>query len=120
MDGSPSTTTEATLSLSRAEQWTLHHVLADCIDSQHADGAMVSMDETTASTDQATLRRAFETIDEGETTFTRAELERLQTVLARYHHRTSWWMVERPRIEGLLNCISTALEEARGETRTAE
>lgn len=96
----PSPVETTSLSLSHAEQWTLHHVLLDRLDR---DG-----DEATA--DERHLRRAFERIDAGETTFTRAQLAAIQAVLARYHHATTWWEVERPRLEGLLRQVTTALE----------
>ena len=88
----------ASLSLSRAEEWTLHHVLVDRL---AADGSAAPE-----------LRRAFGALDGGETTFTRAELLRLQAVVADYHHRTSWWEVERPQLEAVLDEVSTALEAA--------
>jgi hypothetical protein len=38
-------------------------------------------------------------------------LERLQALVATYHHRTSWWEVERPQMEAVLDRVSTALED---------
>lgn len=102
-DPPPSPVETTTLSLSRAEQWTLHHVLLDRLD--RLDPVEIADDAASAE-----LREAFETLDSGGDTFTRGELERMQSVLARYHHRTTWWMVERPRLEGLLHSVSTALE----------
>lgn len=93
---SPSVET-ATLSLSRAEQWTLHHVLVDRL--------------TEARSPSTALVEAFSTLDAGGTTFTRPQLERLQALVATYHHRTSWWEVERPQMEAVLDRVSTALED---------
>jgi hypothetical protein len=97
-DQSSSGVEAASLSLSRAEQWTLHHVLVDRL----VGGG--------SAEPEPELRRAFESLDAGETTFTRPELERLQAVVADYHHRTSWWEVERPQLEAILDGVSTALE----------
>jgi hypothetical protein len=99
--------TDAPVELSRAEQWTLHHVLLDRLADAEADA------DGREGEPPSELRRAFERLDRGETTFTRAQLEQLQTVLARYHHRSSWWLVERPRLEALLDSVSTALDDER-------
>lgn len=45
---------------------------------------------------------AFETLNAGETSFTDAELEAIQSVLAKYHHSTDWWESKRAQIEALL------------------
>lgn len=90
------------LSLSRAEQWTLHHVLLDALEADRTGDAVAAV--------PLELRQAFETLDDGGETFTRAQLKAIRAVLSRYHHRTTWWMVERPRLERLLHCVSTALD----------
>lgn len=100
-DRSSSPAETAALSLSRAEQWTLHHVLVDRL--------------TGEGNPSTALVEAFSTLDAGGTAFTRPQLERLQAVVATYHHRTSWWEVERPQIEAVLDCVSTALEGRGGE-----
>ena len=76
----------ASLSLSRAEQWTLHQVLLDCLRGEVTafDGAR-----------RVDLRRAFETTDGGGDTYTHTQLEAMQAALARAHH-TRRWEVKRP------------------------
>lgn len=104
-----------TLSLSREERWTLHHVLLDRLGrTSDADGASTGLDPAAAGSD---LRGAFETLDAGECRFTLAELEAIQEVLAAYHHSTTWWEVERRRLEHLLHRVSTAIDRARGPPR---
>jgi hypothetical protein len=92
------------LSPTPAEQWTLHHVLLDRLG-----------EDPTVSTEgdaPAELRRAFETLDAGERRFTLAQLEAIRDVLATYHHSTTWWVVERPRLESLLSLVTTRIERA--------
>lgn len=85
----------SSLSLSRAEEWTLHDVLSD----QFAADVRSNLHH----------RRAFETLDGGSRHFTRPQLEAMQAALARSHH-TRRWEVDRPQLEGLLHRVSVALE----------
>jgi hypothetical protein len=109
-----------TLSLSREEQWTLHHVLLDRLGFGRDTGSP-SLGSDLAG-DGADVRRAFETLDAGgerdEDGYTLAELEAIQCVLAAYHHSPTWWEVERPRLERLLHRVSAAIERGRGSYRT--
>ena len=91
----------SSLSLSRAEEWTLHGVLS----AQRAGG-----EESATPTH---LRAAFETLDGGGRRFTRPQLEAMQEALARAHH-TRRWECERPQLERLLSLVSRALDRERG------
>lgn len=104
-----------TLSLSREEQWTLHHVLLDRLRRASDAGATATDLEPVAA--DGDLRGAFETLDGGECRFTLVELEAIQDVLAAYHHSTTWWEIERPRLERLLHGVSMAIERGRGSCR---
>jgi hypothetical protein len=95
-----------TLSLSRAEQWTLHHALLDWLDGGCDSAASTGLDPAPPDT---AVRRAFETLDAGERDYTRAQLAAMRDVLAAYHHDTAW-EAERPRLEALLHRVSVALE----------
>lgn len=101
-------TRPVTLSLSAEEQWTLHHILLDRIDPEStvSDTALVD-------TPPVEVFRAFETLDAGETTFTVAQLDAVRSILAEYHHSSTWWEVERPRIERLLHRVSEPVEAHR-------
>ncbi|WP_265110615.1 hypothetical protein [Halosolutus halophilus] len=94
------------LSLTRDEEWTLHHVLLDRIEAEL----------TAATTDidppPLAVYTAFDTLDAGTTRFTDAELEAMRDVLGEYHHRTDW-CVERDRLEQLLRTLTRALERTR-------
>jgi hypothetical protein len=87
------------LSLSRAEEWTLHGVLSD----RRARSGESRRESATH------LHAAFETLDGGGRRFTRSQLEAMQGALARAHH-TRRWEGERPRVERLLQQVSGALE----------
>ena len=100
-----------TLSLSRAEQWTLHHALLDWLDGDCDVAASSGLDP---GPPDAEVRRAFETLDAGGDRYTLAELEAMQSVLATYHHSPTWWEIERPRLERLLHHVSTGIERSRG------
>lgn len=94
-----------TLSLPPAEHWTLHHVLLDRIEQEATAAEPVSVEPPPVAVFQA-----FETLDAGETSFTIAQLEAMQTVLAEYHHSTTWWELERARLEQLLHRVAACLE----------
>ena len=96
----PSDRTAVTLSLSSAEQWTLHHVLLDRIDLESTSGEP-------SRTDPPPLEvfRAFERLDVGRTTFTRSQLAAIEPILARYHHAPEW-EADRAQLEGLLHQIT--------------
>lgn len=100
-------TRPVTLSLSAEEQWTLHHILLDHVDAE-------STVSDSARTDPPTVEavRAFEALDAGETEFTIAQLEAVRSILAEYHHSSTWWAVERPRIERLLHRVSEPIGSA--------
>jgi hypothetical protein len=99
-----------TLSLSWAEQWTLHHVLLHRLDPDAPTEAPTNTDAPSIE-----LSQAFETLDAGETTFTIDQLDATQTVLAAYHHAPSWDN-ERSQLEQLLHRVTTALARASGPT----
>lgn len=98
----------ATLTLPSEEHWTLHHVLLDRIEREPS-----AEEPTDAEPPAIEVYRAFERLDAGSTTFTLEQLEAMQTVLADYHHRTTWWEIERPRVESLLRRITDRIEELR-------
>jgi hypothetical protein len=104
-----------TLSLSREDEWTLHHVLLDRLGFGRDTGPP-SLGSDPAG-DDSELRRAFEKTDTGGNDYTLAELKAMQRVLAAYHHSTTWWEVERPRLERLLHVVSTAIERGRESCR---
>lgn len=85
---------KTSLPLSRAEQWTLHHVLLHRIERESSNQG--------EEPPPLTVFCAFETLDAGETSFTDVEFEAIQSVLAEYHHSTDWWESERAQIESLL------------------
>ena len=95
-----------TLSLPLEEQWTLHHVLLDRIDQETTVG-----DTTEVDPPPVEVFRAFETLDAGETSFTIAQLETIQDVLAEYHHSPTWWEIERPQFEQLLHRTARLIEQ---------
>ncbi|WP_336364946.1 DUF7853 family protein [Halalkalicoccus salilacus] len=88
------TTVKTPPSLSRAEHWTLHHVLFHRIEREVA--------EPDIEPPSVAVFRAFASLDVGETAFTETELEAIQSVLAEYHYSTDWWEVERAQLETLL------------------
>jgi hypothetical protein len=85
------TTVKTPLLLSRAEQWTLHHVLLHRIEREVA--------ESSVEPPSVAVFRAFAALDAGETAFTDPELEAIQSVVAEYHYSTDWWEIERARLE---------------------
>lgn len=93
-----------TLQLTPEERWTLHHVLLHRIERETAADDATSIDPP-----RLAVFRAFETLDGGGSRFTVEELEAIEDLLAEYHHRTTWWEVERPRIERLLHRVANAL-----------
>jgi hypothetical protein len=97
-----------TLSLSPETAWTLHHVLLDRIEQEAAEASPSSVEAPPIE-----VFRAFETLDAGETSFTIAQLEAIQTVLMEYHHATSWWELERAGIEHLLQQVTNRLNQQR-------
>lgn len=103
-----------TLSLSRRDQWLLHHVLLDRIE-QHP------RTENPTVVDSAPIEvcEAFEILDSGESSFTVSQLEAMRSVLSEYHHSTTWWELERQRIEMLLHRITEGIE-AHQESVTAD
>lgn len=105
-------TRHVTLSLTVEEEWTLHHVLLDRIDAESTP-----TDSPRGEPPSLEVFRAFERLDAGETTFTVAQLEAVRSVLAAYHHASTWWAVERSQIEQLLHRVSAPLEarQSRGE-----
>ena len=100
MSDLPPVDTTVTLSLSPAEQWTLHHVLLDRIDQESTAGEP-------SRTDPPPLEvfHAFERLDAGRSTFTRSQLAAIEPVVARYHHSPEW-EEDRARLEEILHLIS--------------
>lgn len=93
------------LSLPPAERWTLHHVLLTRIEQE-------TTAEETSAVDPPPIEvfQAFETLDRGDTEFTVDQLEAMETVLSTFHHRTTWWELERSRLERLLHQVTERLE----------
>lgn len=83
---------EATLELSRAQRWVLHHVLLDRIELEAAAPA------ATEPLSPAT-RRAFKKLDDGCTRFTRRERRRLRDEVCRYAAATATPERDRPVAE---------------------
>ena len=96
------------LSLSSEVAWTLHHVLLDRIEREAAEATPASVEAPPIEVFQA-----FERLDAGETSFTIAQVEAIQTVLMEYHHATTWWELERAQIEQLLRQVTTRLDQQR-------
>lgn len=97
-----------TLQLSTRNEWLLHHVLLDRIEQEPAAHNPTGVDPPSIE-----VYRAFEALDAGETGFTIAQLEGMRSVLAEYHHSTTWWELERQRIELLLHEITEIIEQHR-------
>jgi hypothetical protein len=95
-----------TLSLAPADQWTLHHVLLHRIEEEATAVKASSVDPPSVE-----IFQAFEALDAGETSFTLVQLEAVQALLAEYHHSTTWWEVERARIEQLLHCVTDCIDQ---------
>lgn len=106
MPDHPHNLRSVTLSLPPAEHWTLHHVLLDRIEQE-----ATAVDPMRVEPPSVEVFQAFETLDGGETSFTIAQLEAMQTVLAEYHHSTRWWELERARLEQLLHRITDCIEQ---------
>ena len=97
-----------TLSLSPETAWTLHHMLLDRIEQEAAETTPASVEAPPIEVFQA-----FETLEAGNTNFTIAQLEAIQTVLMEYHHATTWWELERAQIEQLLQQVTSRLDQQR-------
>ena len=93
------------LSLDPASLWTLHHVLLDRLEREAR-----AEDPTGVDPPSVAVFEAFETLDAGDTRVTMAELEAIRTVLAEYHHSTTWWELERSRLEQLLRHVTELLD----------
>lgn len=93
------------LSLSPAEQWTLHHVLLDRIE-QEATAA----EPSEATPPPVEVFTAFETLNSGGTGFTIAQLEAIQPILAEYHPSPTW-EADRARIEQLLQRVTEQIDQ---------
>jgi hypothetical protein len=94
------------LSLPPEAQWTLHHVLLDRIEQEATEASPTSVEVPPVEVFQA-----FERIDAGNTSFTVAQLEAIQTVLMEYHHASTWWELERAGIERLLHRVTRCLNQ---------
>jgi len=94
------------LALDREARWTLHHVLLDRLEREaRAD------DPSGIDPPPVAVFDAFETLDAGETRVTVTELEAIRAVVAEYHHSTTWWELERSRLEQILHHLTALLEE---------
>lgn len=100
-----------TLSLPPEEHWTLHHVLLDRIEHERT-----SEESTHSEPPALEVYQAFERLDTGRTSFTLGQLEAVRAVLADYHHRTSWWEIERAQVESLLHRITERIDQRRPTT----
>jgi len=96
------------LSLSPADQWTLHHVLLDRIEREPR-----AAEPTAIEPPPVEIFQAFETLDAGDTRLTVRQLDAIQNLLAEYHHAPAWGEVERARIERLLDRVTTLLDRGR-------
>lgn len=105
MSDSPSHPHSITLSLPPEEQWTLHHVLLDRIEQE-----TTTKDSANVDPPPLEVFQAFETLDAGETSFTIPQLLAIQTILAEYHYSSTWWEIERSRIEQLLHRVADPIE----------
>ena len=94
-----------TLSLPPEEHWTLHHVLLHRIEQESTAENPPEVEPPPVE-----IFQAFDRLDAGETRFTVAQLEAMQTVLGEYHYSTTWWERERSRIERLLHRVTERLE----------
>lgn len=101
------------LSVPRADQWLLHSLLLDRIDRE-----VTAAEPTTIDPPPLAVFQAFERLDAGETCFTIAQLEAIQTVLAEYHHTTTRGS-ESARLERLRHRITEILNQHQA-TRPAE
>lgn len=109
----PDRSRSVTLSLPPETAWTLHHVLLDRIEREAAETAHASVEAPPIEVFQA-----FETLDAGETSFTIAQVEAIQTVLMEYHHATTWWELERAQIEHLLHRVTSCLDQRQASCST--
>lgn len=105
MPDNPHPSRSVTLSLPAEERWTLHHVLLDRIEQESTAAEPSSIDPPPVE-----VYQAFEALDAGETTFTISQLEAMQTILAEYHHATTWWETERAQLERLLHRVADLVE----------
>lgn len=94
-----------TLSLTPAEQWTLHHALLERVDREHTATDAANVDPPPLA-----VYAAFDTLDSGGTQFSVRELEACLDVLSDSHHRPDW-CAERDRLEGLLRKLTRTLEQ---------
>lgn len=105
MPETPHCHSSLTLSLSRAEEWTLHHVLLDRIEQE-----ATATEPSEANPPPVEVFTAFETLDVGGTSFTIAQLEAIQAILAEYHH-TPTWEFDRAQIEQLLQRVTEQIDQ---------
>jgi hypothetical protein len=94
-----------TLSLSPAEQWTLHHVLLDRIEQE-----AIATEPSETTPPPVEIFTAFETLNAGGTSFSIAQLEAIQPILAEYHHSPTWEF-DRARIEQLLQHVTEQIDQ---------
>jgi hypothetical protein len=94
-----------TLSLPFEEHWMLHHVLLDRIEQE-----AVAEESSSVDPPPVAVFQAFEALDAGETRFTIAQIEAMQTLLAEYHHAPRWEL-HRPQLEQLLYRITERIEQ---------
>lgn len=94
------------LSLSLEDRWTLHHVLLHRIEREET-----ASDATDVDSPPLEVFQAFDAVDDGTLRFTDTQLEAIQDVLAEYQRATDWWELERADVEGVLERVTTALED---------
>lgn len=114
MSYTTSTLQTATLDASLAEQWTLHHVLLDRLDREHAEDA-----PTPLSPRLVEVAYAFEALDAGKRRFTIAQLEAIQPLLAEYMF-SKRWADDRERLERLQDHIDDLLAQQHPTGTVAE
>lgn len=105
MSTHPRSARPTTLSLPPEELWTLHHVLLHRIEQEQT-----ASDTTGIEPPPLEVFQAFDALDGGESRFTAAQLEAIRDVLATHHPSSDCWEIERPRVERLLQRVSTVLE----------
>lgn len=97
-----------TLLLPPEEHWTL----LDQIKQE-----TMAKDPANADLPPLEVFQAFETLDAGETSFTIPQLIAIQTTLAEYHYSSTWWEIERSRIEQLLHSVAKPIEQHQSTLR---
>jgi hypothetical protein len=103
----------ATLDVSLAEQWTLHHVLLDQLGRECAEDTPAPL-----SPQLVEVARAFEALDVGERCFTTTQLEAIRSLLPEYMV-SQRWADDREQLEKLHDHIGDLLAQQQRSAVTA-